>query len=225
MITLFGDLESGNVHKVQMILARLEMPFTRVDVRQTRADQRRPEFLAINPIGKAPVVILDGGDVLTESGAILFWFARDTTLWPRLPRDQTEVLRWMFFEQYSHEPALAVLRYHRLFAGRKDGARPRVAELTARAEHALWAMDARLANRGWIATDACTIADYALYPYTAWAGEASVSLEPYPAVRSWLARVESEPRFLPPRRDGAVTTIEFEEYVRTSRESPIGPQP
>jgi glutathione S-transferase len=106
LITLFGDLESGNVHKAQMILRRIGLPFRRVDVAQSRAEPRRPEFLRLNPIGKVPVVLLENGDVLSESGAILYYFAKDTELWPNDTRAQAEVLRWMFFEQYSHEPTL-----------------------------------------------------------------------------------------------------------------------
>ena len=110
MLTLLGNLESGNVHKIQMMLAYLNLRFARVDVAQTRDEPRRPEFLALNPMGKVPVVVLDGGDVLAESGAVLYWFGRDTPLWPRDSLAQTEVLRWMFFEQYSHEPYIAVAR-------------------------------------------------------------------------------------------------------------------
>jgi glutathione S-transferase len=111
MITIFGTLESGNVHKVQMLLHRLEIVFRRVDVAQPRGEPRRAEYLKINPIGKVPSVMLEDGDVLTESGAILYYFAQGSRLWPGDRRAQAEVLRWMFFEQYSHEPALAVMRY------------------------------------------------------------------------------------------------------------------
>src|ERR1700751_278604 len=117
MLTLFGNLDSGNVHKVQMILGARRLPFRRFDVPQDRNEPRHPAFLKINPMGKVPALILENGDILTESGAMLFYFARSTPLWPNDLRRQTEVLRWMFFEQYSHEPALAVLRYLKLFSG------------------------------------------------------------------------------------------------------------
>src|SRR6267154_1175763 len=90
VLTLFGNLESGNVHKVQLILAHLGLPYVMVDVAQTRGEPQRPEFLALNPMGKVPVVVVDGGDVLTESGAILYWFGRDTGLWPGDKRAQAE---------------------------------------------------------------------------------------------------------------------------------------
>src|SRR5215472_14649387 len=96
MLTLFGNVESGNVHKVQMILSRLGLPFRRVDVRQDRGQPRDARFLAINPMGKVPAVQLSDGDILSDSGAILFYFSSGTPLWPDVRRDQAEVLRWMF---------------------------------------------------------------------------------------------------------------------------------
>ena len=99
MITVFGNLESGNVHKVQMLLHRLAIKFRRVDVAQPRGEPRRPEYLKINPIGKVPAVIFEDGDVLTESGAILYYFAQGTKLWPGDRRAQAEVLRWMFLQK------------------------------------------------------------------------------------------------------------------------------
>jgi glutathione S-transferase len=212
MLTLFGNLESGNVHKVQMILAHRGTPFVRVDVAQTRGEPKRPEFLEINPLGKVPAVLFDGGDVLTESGAILYWFGQDTDLWPDDRRTQAEVLRWMFFEQYSHEPALAVLRYLRRFAPQEDARVEGIRELEGKARMALSVLEGRLAKTAWVAAPRCTLADYALYPYTKWAGEAGQRLGDYPAVGAWLARVETSPRFLPLRAEGATRVLRFEEY-------------
>src|ERR671910_1815602 len=110
MLTLFGNLESGNVHKVQMLLHRLAIGYRRVDVAQPRGEPRREAYLKINPMGKVPAVTLEDGDVLTESGAILYYFGQGSKLWPGDRRAQAEVLRWMFFEQYSHETALAGMR-------------------------------------------------------------------------------------------------------------------
>jgi glutathione S-transferase len=211
VLTLFGNLESGNVHKVQLILAHLRLRYVMVDVAQTRGEPRRPEFLALNPMGKVPVVVLDGGDVLTESGAILYWFGRDTALWPGDNRAQAEVLRWMFFEQYSHEPALAVLRYERRFAV-TPAPEERVRELETKAHRALAAMRARLERSEWIACDSPTLADYALYPYTRWADEAGVDLTEHPAVEHWLSRIEALPRFVPLRSHRAIRVESFETY-------------
>src|SRR5271156_1781887 len=98
MLTLYGDLDSGNVYKVRLLLARLGIAYRRVDTTQNRGETRTPEFLAINPIGKIPTLAFDDGRVLSESGAILYYFARDTVLFPIDVWDQANVLRWVFFE-------------------------------------------------------------------------------------------------------------------------------
>ena len=217
MMTLFGNLESGTVHKVQMLLYRLEIPYRRVDVSQPRGEPRRAEYLKINPIGKVPALMLEDSDILTESGAILYYLAQGSKLWPGDRRAQTEVLRWMFFEQYSHEPALAVMRYLILFGDGPERNRERLKELKPRAENALMAMEHQLKMWKFTAAETITIADYALYPYTAWAHEGGVSLEDYPAIRRWLLQIESEPRFLPLMKDGAAETISFSDYFTQAR--------
>jgi glutathione S-transferase len=214
MITLFGDLESGNVHKAQMILRRVGLPFRRIDVAQSRGEMRHPDFLKLNPIGKVPVVLLENGDVLSESGAILYYFAKDTELWPENTRSQAEVLRWMFFEQYSHEPTLAVIRYLKRFVDDPQHYADQVRQLEPKARHALTVMESRLNATEWIAVGHCTIADYALYPYTRLADESGFNLSEFPAIGLWLARIEAEPQFIPMRFDGATETISFNEYFR-----------
>jgi glutathione S-transferase len=217
MLTLFGNLESGNVHKVQLILRRIGLRYIRVEVSQVRGEPRRAEFLGINPMGKIPAVRFDDGDVLSESGAILYWFGRNTPLWPGDERARAEVLRWMFFEQYTHEPALAVLRYMRRFVGNPEVQASRIEELESKAHRALEAMHVRLERNPWIAGTTCTLADMALYPYTKWANEAAIDLDPYPAIQRWLLDVENEPSFLPLRADGAISTLSFEDYFELSR--------
>jgi glutathione S-transferase len=215
MITLFGNLESGNVHKVQMLLYRLEIKYRRVDVAQPRGEPRRPEYLKINPMGKVPAVMLEDGDILTESGAILYYFAQGSKLWPGDRRAQAEVLRWMFFEQYSHEPALAVMRYLIHFEDGAEKNKERLEELRPRAVGALATMDDQLKMWKFVAAETVTIADLALYPYTAWAQESGVDLEDYPAIRRWIHQIEAEPRFLPLLRDGAEESLSFADYFRS----------
>jgi glutathione S-transferase len=216
VLTVFGNLESGNVQKVQMLLHRLEIPYRRVDVSQPRGEPRRPEYLKVNPIGKVPSVMFEDGDVLTESGAILYYFSQGSKLWPGDRRAQAEVLRWMFFEQYSHEPALAVMRYLIHFAEGPAQHRQRLEDLKPRALNALMAMEHQLKMWKFVAAEAVTIADFALYPYTAWAHEAGVELDGFPAIRRWLGQMESEPRFLPLMQDGADETLSFADYFRAS---------
>jgi glutathione S-transferase len=212
MLTLFGNVESGNVHKVQMILRRLGLPFRRVDVRQDQGQPRDARFLAINPMGKVPALRLPDGDILSDSGAILFYFAFGTPLWPDGRRDQAEVLRWMFFEQYSHEPALAVLRYLKRFGRDPDAHQFRIAELVARSTFALGVLEKRLAAAEWIAGPVPTIADYALYPYTHWMDEVGFSHGDWPAISQWMRRMEKLPRFLPLYADAAMEVIAFADY-------------
>lgn len=212
MITLFGNLASGNVHKAQMILHRVEIPYKRVDVSQTRNETIAVEYLKLNPIGKIPAVKFENGDVLTESGAILFFFAQDTELWPDDARAQAEVLRWMFFEQYSHEPSLAVIRYLTHYVPDTRKCADRVAELKPKGKFALEVLENQLKRNVWIADETCTIADYALYPYTRLADEAGFNLDEFPNIQKWLTRVETERNHIPFGIDGATETLSFLEY-------------
>ena len=212
MLTLFGNADSGNVHKVQMILSRLSLQFRRVDVRQDRGQPRDARFLAINPMGKVPAVQLSDGDILSDSGAILFYFSSRTSLWPDVRRDQAEVLRWMFFEQYSHEPALAVLRYLKRFAPDPDAQQLRITELVSKSNFVLGVLEKRLAEAEWVAGPAPTIADYALYPYTRWMDEVGFSHDDWPAISVWLNRIQKLPGFLPLYTDAATEIIAFADY-------------
>lgn len=212
MLTLFGNLDSGNVHKVQMILARRGLPFRRVDVRQDRGEPRDPRFLSINQMGKVPLVQLTDGSYLSDSGALLFYFASGTSLWPASLREQAEVLRWMFFEQYSHEPALAVQRYLQRFSPDPAAHRERIAELAQKSAFVLGVLERRLTGNDWVAGHAATIADYALYPYTRWMGEIGFARKDWPAIDRWLERVEQLPGFLALYAEGAAEVIAFEDY-------------
>jgi glutathione S-transferase len=212
MLTLFGNIDSGNVHKVQMILTRLGLPFRRVDVRQDQGEPRDARFLAINPMGKVPAVRLLDGDILSDSGAILFYFSSGTALWPDVRRDQAEVLRWMFFEQYSHEPALAVLRYLKRFTPDPGAHQLRITELVSKSAFILGVLEKRLARAEWITGSAPTIADYALYPYTRWMDEVGFSHDDWPAISHWLSRFEKQPGFLPLYSDAATEIIAFADY-------------
>jgi glutathione S-transferase len=173
MLTLYGDLDSGNVYKVRLLLAQLRVPYRRVDTTQNRGEPASTEFRAINPIGKIPTVVFDDGRVLSESGAILFYFAQASRFWPRDDWDQAQVMRWMFFEQYSHEPYIAVNRHWKLHLPEAEN------------------------GADWLAARCCTIADVALYAYTHTAGEGGFDLGPYPNIRGWLDRVRAEPRHIP----------------------------
>ena len=195
MLTLYGDLDSGNVYKVRLLLARLRVPYRRVDTTQNRGEPATAGFRAINPIGKIPTVVFDDGRVLSESGAILFYFAQGSRFWPTDDWLQAEVMRWMFFEQYSHEPYIAVNRHWKLHlsAAEQAALAERLAANHARGVQALDVMERQLGFGDWLVADGCTIADIALYAYTHTADDGGFDLAPFAGIRRWLDRVAAEP--------------------------------
>jgi glutathione S-transferase len=198
MITLYGFLPSGNVYKVRLLLAELGIPHRRIEVSQITGDTAAPAFRAINAIGKVPAVRLDDGRVLSESGAILYHFALGTPFWPGDPWDQAQALRWMFFEQYNHEPAIAVNRYWLRYqpAAARVGKEQMIEANRVRGAQALAVMEEHLAAHLWFSGPAYGIADIALYAYTHVAEEGGFSLAPYAAVRAWLQRVAAQPNHI-----------------------------
>jgi glutathione S-transferase len=169
-------------------------------------------------MGKVPAVRFPDGDVLTDSGALLFHFADRTRLWPTDRRMQAEVLRWMFFEQYSHEPALAVLRYLRRFAPDSAMRATRMAELEPKCDMVLDVLEDRLSSQDWIVSGGMTIADLALYPYTRLAGEVGFDPARRPAIARWIERIECQPRHLPVYADAATEAVAFDAYFGSRRD-------
>jgi glutathione S-transferase len=210
MLTLYGNLESGNVYKVRLLLAQLGIAHRRVDVAQFRGEPRTSKFRAINPIGKVPTVRFDDGRVLSESGAILFYLARGTSLLPEEPWDAANVLRWMFFEQYSHEPYIAVNSHILGRASEAERARliARVSENHECGEHALSVMEQHLRSNDWFVAGRYTIADIALYAYTHTAHEGGFDLSPYKAVRGWLNSVRTQPKHIIQMQEDSAMTPE-----------------
>jgi len=196
VLKLHDFLESGNGYKVRLVLTQLEIPFERIEHDITVGATRTPAYLAKNPNGRIPLLELDDGTCLAESSAILFYLARGTPLLPEDPLDQARVLQWMFFEQYSHEPYIAVLRYW-LHHGLEAEKRHEIGERRERGIQALAVMNTHLAERAFFVDQRYTIADVALYAYTHVAHEGGFDLSPHPNVRSWLKRVRSQPRHIP----------------------------
>src|SRR5437879_5080694 len=191
-MTLYDFLPSGNGYKVRLLLTQLEIPFVLVEKDIFKGETRRPEFLAINPNGRIPVLELDDGERLAESDAILFYLAEGTPFLPRERLGRAQVLQWMFFEQYSHEPYIAVARRLRHM---QDTPVPR--EMAERGHQALGVMERHLAGRSFFVDGRYTIADIALYAYTHVADEGGFDLAPYPGVRAWLSRVAQERGHVP----------------------------
>jgi glutathione S-transferase len=198
MLKLYDHLESGNGYKVRLLLHQLDIPFERIelDITPTRSATRTPEFLAINRNGRIPTLVLEDGTALAESNAIQFYLAEGTPLLPAGRLERAQVLQWMFFEQYSHEPYIAVVRFW-CHTGVADERAEEVAVRRARGYDALAVMEDHVHHRDWFAAGRYTIADIALYAYTHVAHEGGFDLAPYPAVCAWLARVKGQPRHIP----------------------------
>jgi glutathione S-transferase len=195
-LKLYDYLESGNGYKVRLLLHQLEIPFERVELDITRGQTRTPEFLALNRNGRIPLLVLEDGTALAESNAIQFYLAEGTPLLPAGRLERAQVLQWMFFEQYSHEPYIAVVRFW-CHTGVADERAEEVAARRARGYDALAVMEEHLHHRDFFAAGRYTIADIALYAYTHVAHEGGFDLARYPAVNAWLARVRSQPRHIP----------------------------
>lgn len=193
MPTLYDYLDSGNGYKCRLILALLNIPYARIELDLDKGETRRPQFLAKNPNGRIPALELDDGTVLAESNAILCYLADGTPFWPSDRLLKAQVLQWLFFEQYSHEPYVATPRWILRHLGRQH---PRMAEMPERLEKgraALAVMEQHLAKHDFFVGNRYTIADIALYAYTHRANEADLDLAPYPALRRWLAHVAAQP--------------------------------
>jgi len=193
MLKLHDYLRSGNGYKVRLLLAHVAVPYELVEYNILNGETHTPEFLALNPNGRIPVLELDDGSVLPESGAALYFLADGTNFLPEDTYDRAQVLQWMFFEQYSHEPNIATARYILDYLPKDD---PRHETLPAKREGgyaALNVMEKQLDVHLWLAADTFTIADIALYAYTHVAGEGGFDLSKYPNINAWIERVAGMP--------------------------------
>lgn len=198
MLTLYDNMGSGNGYKVRLLLTQLGIPFRRVEKSVTSGETRQPDYLAINPNGRVPAVVFEDGWRLAESNALLLYFAEGT---PYLPADRyarAEVHQWLFFEQYSHEPYIAVLRFWRHYLDSLDAQQQaRAPELLSKGHAALHLLDGHLNGRQFLVGDRYSVADIALYAYTHVADEGGFDLGAYASLRAWLARVRAQPGHIP----------------------------
>ncbi len=194
MLILHDSSISGNAYKVRLLLAQLGLAYRRIEYNVDDGSTRRPEFLAKNPNGKVPALELPDGRVLPESNAILFYLAQGTRFWPKDSWQAAETLSWMFFEQYSHEPFIAVVRHWLAHLGKNAATEPQLPARIAGGHRALGVMERHLATRRFFVGEAYGIADIALYAYTHVAEEGGgFDLTPYRHIRAWLDRVAAEP--------------------------------
>jgi glutathione S-transferase len=208
MITIYGFSPSGNCHKVRLLLEQLGRDYRWIETRSDDGSTRTAEFLAKNPNGKVPLVQLDDGRTLAESNAILHWLAEGTAYLPDDPWERAQALSWMFFEQYSHEPYIAVARFICGWTPIDSPRRADLPRLRERGHHALSVMERHLSSKAWFTGESYGIADIALYAYTCVADHGGIGLDAYPAIRDWLARVAATRGFVPlPEPDAAARAL------------------
>lgn len=189
-ITLYGASTSGNCLKTRWIADKMGVAYDWVEMDVFAGDTRTEEFLAINPAGQVPCMVRDDGRILAQSNAIMLYLAEGSDLIPDDPFDRAKMMEWMFWEQYSHEPAIAVRRAQKKFMGvAEDDIDPM---LMQKGRRALGVMELRLMARDFFVGEAMSLADVALVAYTRVAHEGGFDLEDFPAVRAWIHRVERE---------------------------------
>jgi glutathione S-transferase len=197
MIRLYDYLPSGNGYKVRLLLTQLAIPFERIELDIIKGETRTPKFLAKFPNGRIPAVELDDGKLLFESNAIIAYFADGTAFLFADRFERAQTLQWLFFEQYSHEPYIASVRYLVIHPDVQDDRRQILDQMRRRGYDALNVMESHLKSREWLVGTHYSIADIALYAYTHVAGEGGFDLSRYTAIRSWLERVKSQPHHIP----------------------------
>jgi glutathione S-transferase len=190
---LYGMRISGNCWKAEQILRLTGHAFELIETDANAGETRTAEFLGINPIGRVPALVLDDGTVLVESNAILLHFAEGTEWLPPPSLPRTRVHEWLFFEQYSHEPAIAVARNIRAWRREAHLYPERLAQCATNGARALDVMERRLKDHSWLVGDSPTVADLALFAYTHRADEGGFDLGQWPGVQEWVARVAALP--------------------------------
>jgi glutathione S-transferase len=193
---LFDSGVSGNCYKVRLLLAQLGLAYERVELDVVDRSNRPDVLGGLNPSLRVPTLVLDDGRALGESNAILWWLADGTAYVPRDPFERAQVLQWQFFEQYDHEPNVAVARFW--LTKRPGEADPAsLATWQAGGHRVIGAMESHLATRTFLVGERYSVADISLYAYTHVAPEGGIELGPYPAVRAWLDRVSAQPGHVP----------------------------
>ncbi len=196
MLRLYDFTGSGNGYKARLMLSLLDIPYELIEKDIMTGETRKPEFLAMNPNGRIPLLELESGDHLAESDSILYYLAEGTPYWPEDRLDRARVLQWMFFEQYNHEPTVAVARFIVHFLPPDHPRRADLPTLREKAHATLQVMEDHLAGHDWMAAGCPTIADLALYAYTHVAGDGGIALDDYSAINAWMARIRNLPGFV-----------------------------
>jgi glutathione S-transferase len=194
-MTIYGDSISGNCLKVKFVADRLGLPYDWVEISVLKKETRTPEFLGMNPAGQVPVVRFADNGVLAQSNAIMLHLAQNTDLIPADAFERALMFQWLFWEQYSHEPAVAVLRFQKFYLNKTDSEidpnlRPRCLRVLA-------LMDEHLEGRDYFVGKKLSLADIALVAYTRFAHQADLDLTGYPHLRRWVERIERDLKLEP----------------------------
>jgi glutathione S-transferase len=196
MYTLYGNSISGNCWKPAFMLRQRGLPFRWVEIDILSGASRTAEFLALNPNGRVPLLQAPDGRLLAESNAMMLHLAEGSAWLPADAWQRAKVYEWLFFEQYSHEPYVATVRFWVAFKGKQEEWRDKIAEAMVKGYAALGVMERQLVQTPFLVGDSATLADVALYAYTHVAHEGGFKLDEYPAVRAWLTRFAELPEFV-----------------------------
>ncbi|AGP79760.1 glutathione S-transferase family protein [Alteromonas sp.] len=194
---IYGDKRSGNCYKIQLLLSLLGKSCEWVDVDIMKGETRAPSFLEKTPNGKIPLLELDDGRVLSESNAIMHYIACNSPYVPSSPYHFSQLLQWQFFEQYSHEPYIAVARYINVYLGLPEDKKAEYESKQAGGYRALAVMEHQLNLTPYLLGDSISLADISLFAYTHVANEGGFDLSAYPAIRNWIQLIKEQKGFIP----------------------------
>lgn len=194
---VYGDIRSGNCYKIKLIMSLLDIEHEWIHINTLKGDNLNDEFKAKNPSGKIPVLELNDGRYLSESNAIINYLASGSTYYPSERFLHAEVLQWQFFEQYSHEPYIAVARFIAKYLGMPEERREEFLSKQENGHKALSIMEQKLSKSDYLVNNQLTTADIALFAYTHVADDGGFDLNEYPAIQRWIQRIQSHPKFYP----------------------------
>lgn len=201
MVKVYGDMLSGNCYKIALLCSFIGLDYEWVHIDILAGEARSEEFGKLNPNQKVPLLVLENGECLWESNAILNYLADGTEFMPTNILDKARVLQWQFFEQYSHEPYIAVARFINTYLGMPEERRAEFDSKREGGNKALGVMDAHLKDNEYFVANTLSIADISLFAYTHVAEEGGFDLANYPNIQKWLTRIKDNPRFIPMVRE------------------------
>ncbi|TGM47302.1 glutathione S-transferase family protein [Leptospira biflexa] len=194
---IYGDHQSGNCYKLQLVASFLGITYEWIQLDIKNGDTKTESFIKLNPNGKIPILVLADGRVLSESNAILNYLAEGSEFLPKDPYLRAKVLQWQFFEQYSHEPYIAVARFIQHYLGIPEERRVEYESKQSGGHKALKVMEIQLEKTPYLIGDFMTIADISLFAYTHVANEGGFDLSQYPKINQWIERIKNQKKFIP----------------------------